>query len=68
MEYLQGHIPGAISFDIGGLNAKTSEAGLKILQEFYGAKSRATQEKFFWKNSIKVYKWVRRAPNQPQLT
>ena len=33
MEYLQGHIPGAILFDIGGLNAKTSEAGLKILQD-----------------------------------
>jgi predicted TIM-barrel fold metal-dependent hydrolase len=42
-------------------------AGLQILQSFYATKSREAQEKFFWKNSIKAYKWVHRRPDQPQL-
>jgi hypothetical protein len=30
-------------------------------------KGRPAAEKYFWKNSIAAYKWVKRDPKQPQL-
>lgn len=41
---------------------------LKVVREYFSRKSRAVQEKFFWKNSIRAYQWAKRAPNQPALT
>jgi len=41
--------------------------GFKIVQEFFLEKGRPAAEKFFWQNSVKCYKWVRRTNRQPQL-
>jgi L-fuconolactonase len=37
----------------------------RVVQEYVGSKSRVTQEKYFWKNSLAVYKWVKRDASQP---
>ena len=68
-----GEINDGLQKDFGddrvmGYGFRNGSPGLQILQAFYASKSREAQEKFFWKNSIKVYQWVRRAPNQPTLT
>jgi hypothetical protein len=35
----------------------------------YGASDwRAAAEKYFWKNSVAAYKWIKRAPEQPGLS
>jgi len=38
-----------------------------LVREYFMAKGRPAAEKYFWKNSIAAYKWVRRDPSQPQL-
>ncbi len=45
--------------------AGTYSQGLLAVKAYFAPKSRAAQEKFFWRNSLAVYKWVKRAPNQP---
>ena len=45
--------------------AGTYAQGLATVQAYFAPKSRAAKEKFFWRNSVGVYKWVKRAPNQP---
>ncbi len=40
---------------------------LEILRGYFMAKGKAAAEKFFWKNSIPAFKWIRRDPKQPQL-
>ena len=42
-------------------------AALALVQQYFLAKGRAAAEKYFWKNSIAAYKWVRRDSTQPQL-
>jgi hypothetical protein len=37
-----------------------------VVQEYFTAKGRAVAEKYFWKNSVAVYRWIRRDPAQPQ--
>jgi L-fuconolactonase len=44
------------------------QQGFHIIREYIGGKSRAAQEKFFWKNSIQAYRWVKRADDQPERT
>ncbi|HXB74761.1 MAG TPA: amidohydrolase family protein [Candidatus Acidoferrales bacterium] len=39
---------------------------VKIVQDYFGAKDRAVAEKYFWRNSLAAYKWVKRDPSQPQ--
>ena len=39
---------------------------LKIVREYFTAKGRPIAEKFFWKNSVAAYGWVKRKPAQPQ--
>jgi predicted TIM-barrel fold metal-dependent hydrolase len=39
-----------------------------LMQRYFAGKSRAAAEKYFWKNSALVYKWTKRAPDQPSLT
>ena len=39
-----------------------------LVREYFSTKSRAAAEKFFWKNSVAAYKWVKRAPDQPSLS
>jgi L-fuconolactonase len=40
---------------------------LSIVREYFTAQGAAAAEKYFWKNSIAAYRWVRRAKNQPQI-
>lgn len=39
---------------------------VKIVQDYFRTRSRAAAEKYFWRNSIAAYKWVKRDPGQPQ--
>jgi predicted TIM-barrel fold metal-dependent hydrolase len=41
---------------------------VSLMKRFFSTKSRDATEKYFWKNSQRVYKWTRRAPDQPSLT
>jgi len=43
------------------------EQTLAIVREYLKTRSRAAAEKYFWKNSIAAYKWVKRDPSQPQV-
>ncbi len=36
-----------------------------LVREYFSGKSRDAAEKYFWKNSLAAYKWVRRSPDQP---
>jgi predicted TIM-barrel fold metal-dependent hydrolase len=38
-----------------------------VMKRFFATKSRAAAEKYFWKNSARIYKWQPRAPDQPKL-
>jgi len=38
-----------------------------LVREYFAQRSREAAEKYFWKNSVAAYKWVRRAPDQPRL-
>ena len=40
---------------------------MKIVQDYFSAKGRTAAEKYFWRNSVAAYKWVKRDPSQPQL-
>jgi predicted TIM-barrel fold metal-dependent hydrolase len=40
--------------------------GFKIVHEYFMAKGQAAAEKYFWRNSIKAYKWVKRTASQRQ--
>ena len=37
----------------------------KPAKAYYASKPHAQAEKFFWKNSLAIYRWVKRAPAQP---
>jgi predicted TIM-barrel fold metal-dependent hydrolase len=43
----------------------TYEEVFGIVRGYFAAKGREAAEKYFWKNSVAAYKWVRRADNQP---
>jgi L-fuconolactonase len=36
-----------------------------VVREYFAARSAAVQEKYFWKNSVAAYRWVKRDPLQP---
>jgi predicted TIM-barrel fold metal-dependent hydrolase len=40
-------------------------AVLKVVQEYFQGKGREAAEKYFWKNSVKAYRWVKRDKSQP---
>ncbi len=44
-----------------------NKAALDILMAYFQAKGRPAAEKYFWKNSILAFKWVKRDPKQPSL-
>jgi predicted TIM-barrel fold metal-dependent hydrolase len=46
----------------------TYEQVFGIVHEYFTAKGREAAEKYFWKNSVAAYKWVRRAENQPSAS
>ena len=39
---------------------------LGLVRAFFNGKTRAAQEKYFWKNSVAAYRWVKRESGQPQ--
>ncbi len=43
------------------------KTNLKIFRAYLQAKGRPAAEKFFWQNSVRAFRWVRRDPKQPQL-
>ena len=49
-----------------GVATIPEEVGL--MKRFFSTKSREAAEKYFWKNSAKIYKWTRRTDDQPSLT
>ncbi|HEY4380561.1 MAG TPA: amidohydrolase family protein [Acidobacteriaceae bacterium] len=48
-----------------GVATVPEEVGL--VRKFFSTKPRAVQEKYFWKNSARTYKWKKRAADQPGL-
>jgi len=38
---------------------------LRIVREYFSAKGKAAAEKYFWKNSVAAYRWVKRDASQP---
>ena len=46
-------------------NWVTYEQTLAIARQYLSTKSRAAAEKYFWKNSVNAYRWVKRDPTQP---
>jgi hypothetical protein len=38
-----------------------------IVKAYFMTKPRSVAEKYFWKNSVAAYKWIKRASNQPSL-
>jgi predicted TIM-barrel fold metal-dependent hydrolase len=39
---------------------------LALAREYFSGKSREAQEKYFWKNSVAAYHWIKRESGQPQ--
>ncbi len=39
---------------------------LALARGYFNGKSRAAQEKYFWKNSVAAYRWVKRESSQPE--
>ena len=42
------------------------QQGFNVIQEYVTAKGPVAAEKYFWKNSIRAYHWIKRAPTQPE--
>lgn len=45
----------------------TPSQELHIVRQYFLGKGRAAAEKYFWKNSIAAYHWVKRDKSQPEL-
>jgi predicted TIM-barrel fold metal-dependent hydrolase len=41
--------------------------GLRVVREYFMSKGQAAAEKYFWKNSVAAYKWVKRDGSQPTV-
>jgi predicted TIM-barrel fold metal-dependent hydrolase len=48
-----------------GVATIPEEVGL--VRRFFSTRPREVQEKYFWRNSARIYKWTSRAPDQPSL-
>jgi L-fuconolactonase len=48
-----------------GVATISEEVGL--MKKFFATKTRAQAEKYFWRNAARIYKYVKRANNQPSL-
>ena len=38
-----------------------------VVREFFQTQPQRVAEKYFWKNSLTAYKWIKRDPSQPSL-
>jgi len=45
----------------------TFDQVVSLVKEYFASKPRAVAEKYFWKNSVRCYKWVKRTPAQSNL-
>jgi predicted TIM-barrel fold metal-dependent hydrolase len=45
----------------------TYETVMSLVRPYFMAKGRAIAEKYFWKNSVPAYRWVKREAGQPRL-
>jgi predicted TIM-barrel fold metal-dependent hydrolase len=45
----------------------TYEMVMSLVRPYFMAKGRAIAEKYFWKNSVAAYRWVKREAGQPRL-
>jgi L-fuconolactonase len=41
------------------------EVELRLVREYFASKGRTVAEKYFWKNSVAAYRWVKRDATQP---
>jgi len=48
-----------------GVASIPEEVGL--MRRFFSSKSQEAAEKYFWKNSARIYKWTKRTDDQPSL-
>ena len=37
----------------------------RVAKEYFAAQPRQVAEKYFWRNSLEVYKWIKRDASQP---
>ena len=47
-------------------NFGTYAQGFKVVYEYFTKKGTAAAEKYFWKNSVAAYRWVKREAGQPE--
>jgi L-fuconolactonase len=40
---------------------------VELTRSYFSTRTHAAAEKYFWKNSLQAYKWVKRSPNQPSM-
>ena len=38
---------------------------MNVVREYFTGKGAAVAEKFFWKNSLLAYRWIKRHESQP---
>jgi predicted TIM-barrel fold metal-dependent hydrolase len=38
---------------------------VSLVKQYFASKPRSVAEKYFWKNSLRCYKWIKRSPRQP---
>lgn len=43
----------------------TIPEGLTLMRDYFAGRPRIQAEKYFWRNSRRIYKWKKRAPTQP---
>jgi predicted TIM-barrel fold metal-dependent hydrolase len=43
----------------------TITQNVQLMREYFAGRGHAAAEKYFWKNSVRAYKWAKRAANQP---
>jgi predicted TIM-barrel fold metal-dependent hydrolase len=41
--------------------------GFKLVQDYFRGKGRLAAEKYFWRNSVRCYQWVKRNDRQPSF-
>ena len=46
----------------------TFEQVVSLVKEYFRSKPRSVAEKYFWKNSARCYKWVKRTTAQPSMS
>jgi L-fuconolactonase len=43
----------------------TIPQAVSLMREYFAGKPAEEAEKYFWRNSARIYKWIKRTPNQP---